>query len=158
MRHLRTIRTFTSVVAAVALGQIPGATAPRMGQAEQEVRTMIQQYRQAMVRRDLTALERIWSDDYTFTNPQGRLLSRKERLANLRSGATRLTSIESERDAQVRVHGNTAVATSRVALVARYSGQENDGDYRNLGVWVKRDGRWQLVANQITRIAPQTAR
>jgi uncharacterized protein (TIGR02246 family) len=114
---------------------------------------MVQQYRQALVRRDVATLARIWSDDYTFTNPQGRLLSKKERLANFTSRATALAGIENEGDVHVRVYGNTAVVTTRATLLGRYSGQASSGAYRSLHVWMKRDGRWQLVANQVTRIA-----
>src|SRR5437762_3193260 len=118
MRHLHRIGalifTVTFVVTPFALGQAWGANASRAGQAEHEVLTTLHQYRQALVRRDVATLERIWSDDYAFTNPQGRLLSKKERLANLRSGATALPAIENERDAHVRVYGSTAVITDRV--------------------------------------------
>jgi uncharacterized protein (TIGR02246 family) len=153
MRHLYRIAALTLVVTTWALGPAWGANASRTVPAKQEVRMLLHQYRQALVRRDVAALARLWSDDYTFTNPSGRLLSKKERLANFTSGATALGAIENEGDVQVRVYGNTAVVTSRATLNARYSGQESSGAYRSLHVWVKRGGRWQLVANQVTRIA-----
>ena len=131
---------------------------PATGQAakaEQEVRAAVTRYRDAIRRRDLAALERIWANDYAFTNARGQVLSKAQRLANLRSGATALRSVKAdERELEVRLYGTVAVVTSRVSIAGQYSGEEERGDYRSLHVWVKRGGRWQLVANQLTKIAP----
>ena len=40
--------------------------------AEQEVRQTIEKYRTALLQKDAATLERIWADDYTFTNGAGR--------------------------------------------------------------------------------------
>src|SRR5207248_6126639 len=61
--------------------------------AEQEVRQMIEQYRNALTKKDTAALERIWADDYTFINASGAVVTKAERLANLKSGATSLDTI-----------------------------------------------------------------
>jgi uncharacterized protein (TIGR02246 family) len=154
MRTLHRIVALTFVVTPFLLGPVSGANACATGQAEQEVRTLFQQFLQALARRDVVWLDRLWTDDYTFINPMGQLVTKKERLANLTSGATSLETIDHVSDVLVRFYGDTAVMTSRAAVVGHYSGQEGSGDYRGMTVWVKRDGRWQLAANQITLIAP----
>ena len=123
--------------------------------AEQEVRQAIKKYRTALVQRDAATLERIWDDDYTFTNGAGETHSKAERLANLKSGATSLDSISEEEDMKVRVYGNVAVATSRVTIKGQYSGKQASGQYRSINVWVKGAAGWQLVANQLTPVAAQ---
>ena len=63
------------------------------------------------------ALERIWADDYTFINASGAVLTNAERLANLKSGATKLGTIEMDPDMKIRVYGgDVAVAINRVTL------------------------------------------
>jgi len=121
--------------------------------AEQEVRQTIEKYRTALVQKDAATLERIWADDYTFTNGAGETHAKAERLANLKSGATSLDSISEEEDMKVRVYGNVAVATSRVTIKGQYSGKQTSGQYRSIHVWVKGAAGWQLVANQITPVA-----
>jgi ketosteroid isomerase-like protein len=121
--------------------------------AEQEVRQTIEKYRTALLKRDAATLERIWADDYTFTNGAGEIHSKADRLANLKSGATSLDSISEEEDMKVRVYGNVAVATSRVTIKGQYSGKQSSGLYRSIHVWVKGAAGWQLVANQITPVA-----
>ena len=120
--------------------------------AEQEVRQTIEKYRTALVQKDGATLERIWADDYTFTNGAGEIHSKADRLANLKSGATSLDSISEEEDMKVRIHGNVAVATSRVTIKGQYSGKQTSGQYRTIHVWVKGATGWQLVANQLTPV------
>jgi ketosteroid isomerase-like protein len=120
--------------------------------AEQEVRQTIEKYRTALVQKDAATLERIWADDYTFTNGAGEIHSKADRLANLKSGATSLDSISEEEDMKVRIHGNVAVATSRVTIKGQYSGKQTSGQYRTIHVWVKGATGWQLVANQLTPV------
>jgi len=121
--------------------------------AEQEVRQAIKKYRTALLQHDAATLEKIWADDYTFTNGAGETHSKAQRLANLKSGATSLDSISQEEEMKVRVHGNVAVATGRVTIKGQYSGKQASGQHRSINVWVKGATGWQLVANQLTPVA-----
>jgi len=120
---------------------------------EQEVRQMIQKYRSALLQRDIPVLEKIWADDYIFVNGSGEVLTKAQRLSNLKSGATSLDSINQEENITVRVYQNSAVVTSRVTLKGQYSGKQISGQYRSTLVWVKGPAGWQLVSNQLTALA-----
>jgi len=120
---------------------------------EQEVRQMIQKYRSALLQRDIPMLEKIWADDYVFVNASGDVLTKAQRLSNLKSGATSLDSINQEENITVRVYQNSAVVTSRVTLKGQYSGKQISGQYRSTLVWVKGPAGWQLVSNQLTALA-----
>jgi len=120
---------------------------------EQEVRQMIQKYRSALLQRDIPMLEKIWADDYVFVNAFGEVLTKAQRLSNLKSGATSLDSINQEENITVRVYQNSAVVTSRVTLKGQYSGKQISGQYRSTLVWVKGPAGWQLVSNQLTALA-----
>jgi ketosteroid isomerase-like protein len=120
--------------------------------SEQEVRQTIEKYRTALLQRDIPALEKIWADDYVFVNASGEVLTKAQRLANVKSGATTLESIKEEENMTVRVYQNSAVATSRVTIKGHYSGQPTSGQYRSTHVWVKGPAGWQLVSNQLTAL------
>ena len=120
--------------------------------SEQEVRQMIENYRTALLQRDIPALEKIWADDYVFVNASGEVRTKAQRIANLKSGATALESIKENENITVRVYQNSAVATSRVTIKGKYSGQPTGGQYRSMHVWVKGLEGWQLVANQLTAL------
>jgi ketosteroid isomerase-like protein len=123
--------------------------------SEQEVRQAIEKYRTALLRRDIPTLEKIWADDYIFVNASGDVLTKAQRLANAKSGATTLDSINEEENITVRVYQNSAVATSRVTIKGQYAGQPTSGQYRSTHVWVKGPTGWQLVSNQLTILAPK---
>ena len=120
--------------------------------SEQEVRQMIENYRTALLQRDVPTLEKIWADDYIFVNASGEVLTKAQRLANAKSGATTLDSINEEENITVRVYQNSAVATSRVTIKGQYGGQLTSGQYRSTHVWVKGPAGWQLVSNQLTAL------
>jgi ketosteroid isomerase-like protein len=122
---------------------------------EQEIRQMIEKYRTAILRRDVATLEKIWADDYVFGNAAGDVLTKTERLANIKSGATTLDSINEEENVTVRVYQNSAVTTSRVTLKGQYSGQPISGEYPSILVWVNGQAGWQLVSIQLTELKPK---
>jgi len=137
----------------LAFGQSVIQREPADSSSEQEVRQAIEKYRATLLRRDIPALEQIRTDDYFFVNASGEMLTKGQRLANLQSGATTLGSINDEEDLKVRIHQNTAVATSRVTIKGQYTGQPTSAQYRSIHIWVKGPTGWQLVANQLTAVA-----
>ena len=139
-------------VLSFAFGQSATQQEPQTNESEQEVRQAIEKYRTALLQRDIPALEKIWADDYVFVNASGEVLTKAQRLANAKSGATTLDSIKEEENITVRVYQNSAVATSRVTIKGKYSGQPTTGQYRSTHVWVKGPEGWQLVSNQLTAL------
>ena len=124
------------------------------GSPEAEVREAIRQYDDALRRADAAALDRFWATDDTFVNPRGEQLTRQQRLTNVRTGQTSLTSIVHEpKEEQVRVYGDVAVYTALMTIGGTYSGQAQQGSDRVLTVFERRDGRWQQVATQMTPVA-----
>jgi ketosteroid isomerase-like protein len=140
------------VLLSFAVGQSATPPDSENSKNEQEVRQAIEKYRTALLQRDIPALEKIWADDYVFVNAAGDVVTKAQRLANVKSGATKLESINKEENIAVRVYQNSAVATSRVAIKGKYGGQSTSGQYRSTHVWVKGSEGWQLVANQLTAL------
>ena len=114
---------------------------------------MIEQYRTALTNKDTAALEKIWADDYTFINASGTVVTKAERLANLKSGATSLDTIVTDPDMKIQIYGDdVAVAINRVTLKGQYSGKATSGQFQSSIVFVKMPTGWQLVCNQITPV------
>jgi hypothetical protein len=76
----------------------------------------------AILDRDITALAGIWAENYTFITPQGELVTREERLANLGSGSTNVQIIDTEREITVRLYGDPAVMQNLSTLRGSFSG------------------------------------
>ena len=151
MKHLFFVSLISLAATPFGLAQTPAAADNKT--AEQEVKQMIEQYRTALTKKDTAALERIWADDYTFINASGTVVTKAERLANLKSGATSLDTIVTDPDMKIRVYGgDVAVAINRVTLKGQYSGKATSGQFQASIVWAKTPSGWQLVCNQITPI------
>ncbi|MCU1285610.1 MAG: hypothetical protein JWO13_1960 [Acidobacteriales bacterium] len=118
----------------------------------QVLENRFREYADALTKKDTQALDKIWAPDYTFINPQGELVTKVQRMENIKSGATEFQAIRPQRE-QLKVHGNIAVDIGRVTLEStKYGGKESSGEYRYMNVWTKTSAGWQLQANQITRI------
>src|SRR5436189_5584322 len=126
MKHLLVVSLIS--LAATPFGFAQTSTAADNKTADQEVRQMIGQYRTALMKGDTAALERIWADDYTFINASGVVVTKAERLANLKSGATSLDTIVTDPDMKIRGYGGeVAIASSRATSKGQYRGKATGG-------------------------------
>jgi ketosteroid isomerase-like protein len=152
---LRLLPVFTLllILSAHARAQEPSPAAD--SKAVAEVREATRRYDDALRRADVAAIEQFWAPEYTFVNPRGERVTRAARLANLRAKRTAFDSLaHAPEEEQIRTYGNgdVAVHSTLLTLGGRYGGQAQQGRYRALVVWVRRDGRWQQVASQLTPV------
>jgi ketosteroid isomerase-like protein len=124
-----------------------GQTANRNSKAEREVAKVNEEYDEAIVRRDAGAYERILADDFIFTNFDGEVSNKTQELEKIKSGDLKFEFGRSD-DVRIKIYGKTAVVTARFTA----KGQSKSKDFtvleRYTAVFVKRKGRWQLVAEQ----------
>jgi len=124
------------------------------GSAEQAVGQLHNESVQALVRADTTTLERIWADDYSFTNPGGNVMDKAGYIGALKSGGLKFETLDIA-DMKVRVYGDAAIVTGRATVKGKSDTQDINDQVRYTSMYVKRQGRWQAVAMQATRIAQQ---
>ena len=106
----------------------------------------------AVVKADKSFLERLYADEYHFTAPDGSTGNRQTDIADVASGKFKIRSADLT-DMTVRFYGDVAVVTGLNTLKGSYGDEDMSGAYRFTDVFVKRDGRWQVVATQATQIA-----
>ncbi len=122
--------------------------------AEREVLAANEEFDRAVVARDLTAYERIYSDDLIFTSFDGTVSDKAKEIARVRSSSTPFESGKSD-DVRVKVYGNTAVITGRFTAKGMSNGKPFSFVERCTAVFVKRKGRWQMVAEHATEVRPR---
>ena len=153
---MQSYRLRALAVAALLLLPLCSTAAHAQTKTVEEVRGAIRRYDAALRRADVAALERFWAPEYTLINPRGERLTRADRLANVRSGRTAFDSLAPVLDEErIRIygdHGPVAVHTTLLTIGGRYRGREERGQYRAIAIWVRRDGRWQQVASQLTPV------
>ena len=146
--------TLLTLALLAPIGAIAQAT-PSAENAEAELRAAIRQYDEALRHGDAAAAEKFWAAEYVFINPRGERVSREARIANLREQRTALGSLShAPTDEVIRTYadGAMAVYTTLLTIDGRYGGEAEQGQFRALVVWIRRDGRWQQLASQITPI------
>jgi ketosteroid isomerase-like protein len=107
---------------------------------------------QALLSNDFAALEDLLTDDLTYVHSNGHLDTKDTYIGVLRSGATRYLSMEMS-GLSVRADGNAAVVAGTFEARVQTRNGEVNPKPRVLIVYVKRDGRWQMLAWQSTNIA-----
>ena len=138
---------------AVTTSAVTARAGDKVSPQERAVHAAMENYKQSVLDSDVGELDRIWTDDYTFINPQGAIVTKAQRIANFSSGNTDVAIIDSEREITVRVYGDMAVVQNLATLHGQFSGVPTDTDLRGTFVWVRRNGRWQLLTNQVTAVA-----
>jgi ketosteroid isomerase-like protein len=121
---------------------------------EQQVRQLEHEWVNAFIQGDTETLDRILAEDFIFTDPEGRLLTKAEWLADLKSGELNFESIHLD-NLQVRMYGDAAVANGRVTVKAQSKEGGFNGQYCYTDMYVKRNGQWQAVAEQATQLSQQ---
>ena len=139
------------VLVLVSVASTFGAQAQRV-RSEQEILIQLEQdWDQAFHRNDARFIERILADEFIVTYPDG---SRGDKAKELALAAVDQPIESSMLDEfTVKVYRDTAVVWFTQHLVGSRQGQKLELTFRYVDVFVFRDGRWQCVASQSTRVS-----
>lgn len=126
---------------------------PRSPEAdEKEIRRLEAEITDTVALQDPEAYERLLADDYTTVGVRGLLRTKAEVVEDARRRSGRTDSV-SQAEIRVSLCGDAAVVRAvRTTVGSSLRGQDVSGRSRTLRVYVFRDGRWQAVAFQMTRI------
>lgn len=135
------------VLAWSVTGSVPGRGTKQSDALEQEIRKLELAERDAVLRSDVAALEKLWALDFTVNNPNNQISrGRKEVLDRVRSGFLKYSSFAREIEA-VGVYGSTVIVmgleTVTPAGNAPGAGQPLRRRFTN--IWMKRKGNWLLA-------------
>ena len=106
---------------------------------------------QAMAKKDVATLEAVLADDLVYTHSSARLDTKRSLIDAMVSGATVYTGVEPS-DVKAQDLGDTVVLTGIAQIKVVSNGTPNAFSVRFTDVYTKRDGRWQMVTWQSTRL------
>src|SRR5678816_707986 len=110
-------------------------------------------------RNDVAVHERFWADDLIYTRSAGRRVNKAEVMHDVRSTPapkpTDPKTIYTAEDIRIQQYGDTAVVAFRLVATTETGGAKYVANLLNSGTFVKRDGKWQVVNWQSTRM-PRT--
>lgn len=122
--------------------------------AEKEVEAVRQEYDKAYVSQDVAVFDRLASDDYTLTQPDGKVSTKAEVIAWSKAGDVKVEKGQSDK-VKIRLYGNTALVTGQWTEKSTTKGKPFAGTVQYTTVYIKKNGKWQIVSDHGTLIASQ---
>jgi ketosteroid isomerase-like protein len=157
MNRMLVIAAIIVALGPLAVGQ---TKSPRRTQTEtvvEAIKRLDQERIQAQIQAEAAALDRIYADDFIGIGPSGAVRTKPQVLADFTSHDLTFQSITTD-EVRIRVYGNTVVETGRSTMVGQDKGKVVPRDNRFTRVWVRRQGRWRLVANHYSTLISQPSR
>lgn len=145
-----------SVFSLTAFAQTSPPPSPATAPEAAELTGLLNDFLAGASRNDLAAHERFWAEDLIYTGSSGRRLGKADILREVRSDISspkpaEATSYHAE-DIRVQQYGTTAVVAFRLVGVTKKGDSTDTQNYLNSGTFLKRDGKWQVVNWQATKI------
>jgi len=149
-----TLFAVLGLMPAVAIPQTAGDSA-----TTQKLTGMLRQFLMDAAQGNPAGFDSFFADDVIYTRSAGVVTNKAEIMKNVSSmrPTAESKSAYSAEDITVHDYGDTAVvAFQLVARTEQADGKITTANYRNTGTFLRRNGRWQVVAWQSTKI-PEAA-
>src|SRR6267142_760881 len=121
------------------------------GDPANQFREMEKSLAAAYMRGDREFVDDLLTDDWTSTDYQGRVWTKANVLALFGPNGPTFTKVQIDVD-RVRLLGDVAVVTGRSLSAGQFEGRDVSVTQRYTDIYVRRDGRWQVVASHGTQI------
>ena len=138
------ILCLASCATTLSLAQTPSRRA-RESVDVTELRRLEKVWNEAQLSGDADALDRLWASDLVVTVPNMPLMDKSESLQFVRSGKMKFQTYKTS-DLRIRIYRDAAVVTGQLERARSGNRGEFEDDWRFTKVYVRRAGRWQVVA------------
>ena len=126
----------------------------KLSSAEEEVRRLERQWLDAYEQNDAEAMERIVGDDFIITFPNGAMQTKPQLMSMIKSprrpGQPRMKFHTD--GVQSRAYGDTVILIGRVISEYERDGKTVKEQSRYTDTYVRRGGRWQVVASHLSNV------
>jgi len=146
MKRIILIVAMACVISLLSFAHTTNEQASGRGKTEQLILQLEKEGREATLKNDIEANDRLLADTWININPDGSVTTKARLMELLRAGSFRIASIEND-EVVVRVYGDGAVVTGRsTSKRAGQGGEVVTRQVRFTRVYAKLQGRWQVVS------------
>jgi ketosteroid isomerase-like protein len=110
----------------------------------------------AIQKKDTVTLDRILAADFVGTSSTAHKFMKDDAIEDIKDSRYIVDKMALD-EVSVNVYGDTAVSFTSQQEKSRYEGKDTSGHYHFTDTWVKKDGRWQVVASHGTRFTKPAA-
>lgn len=149
------------IVFAIVVGMFSSFAFAQKSDLTAQIKLMDKQWIiEAYFSRDLKDFDRIVAEDFLITAANGKVLTKAEKRANVardytdeatRSQSGYIFDIDTDSH-RVRLFNNTAVSNGFIVENYAWKTQKINNRVHFTNTYVKRNGRWQVVASQFTNV------
>jgi ketosteroid isomerase-like protein len=135
---------------------LPAQTAPDTA----ELTKLLNDFLAGAGKNDVAMHDRFWADELVYTSALGRRKGKADIMRELKAETAASpkpdaeTTVYTAEEIRIQQYGDTAIVAFR--LVATDSGKKEVKSYLNTGTFLKRSGKWQVVAWQATAMPTAT--
>ncbi len=124
----------------------------------QQVTQLVRDFLSNVPKNDPKVFQEFFADDVIYTRATGLTVAKADILKNIdaRASSAPEASFEAD-DFTVHPYGEMAVVNFRLIAHNTENGKPTTVYYRNTGTFLKRNGKWQAVAWQATKV-PETSK
>jgi len=101
---------------------------------------------------DAGALRRYMDPTFTLTDSHGHVTGFRENIAEVAAREPRYEVFRNH-DQTLRFYGDTAVVLGITSVRGSAAGKPFDGEFQYTDTWIRRGGRWLIVASHASRLA-----
>lgn len=146
------IRTIVAIFVVLVSSCVVSQAQNRIGE---QVRRLERAWLDAYEKHDVKAMNEIVADDFVITFPDGSMQTKAQIVAMIkapRQPGRRTPKFHTE-DVQTRVYYNTVILMGRVVTEWQRDGEtQSKEQQRYTDTYVKRNGRWQVVASHLSNV------
>jgi len=129
----------------------PPPTTTAVSKAEEQVRQAEKDRFTAMIKADTGELDKLLATELIYTHSNAQVQDKTAFIGDIKSGAIKYLTIEPS-DQTVHVFGTAAVVTGAAAVHVLQNGTDLSIKIRYTTVHLNRNGAWQMVAWEATRV------
>jgi ketosteroid isomerase-like protein len=118
----------------------------------EELTAIENEWNNATFKKDSKALDLLYAKEYTYIDPTGKVYDKQQDISEVTSGNYKSESPAVLSDVKVNLYGNVTVVKGLNTIKATLNGKDISGTIRFVDVFVMRDGRWQCVSTQSSRL------
>lgn len=138
---------------------LPAQTAPDSA----ELTKLLHEFLAGAGKNDIAMHDRFWADELVYTSALGRRKGKADIMSELRAEPAATpkpedgTTVYTAEEIRIQQYGDTAIIAFRLVATTDKAATKTVANYFNTGTFLKRNGKWQVVAWQATAM-PEAAK
>ena len=122
-----------------------------------ELTKLLHEFLAGASKNDVAMHDRFWADELIYTSALGRRKGKADIMRELRAEPATPkpeegTTVYTAEEIRIQQYGDTAIVAFRLVATTDKAGTKTIANYLNTGTFLKRAGKWQVVAWQATAL------